>query len=89
MVEKRTVTDNSGEISFGKEAISKVYLTGNIAEVVTVQKRTNNLKRFLRQDKDHYLDLSTGEVGEYRHSEYKLANPSKYKKKSGNHAAHY
>ncbi len=80
MMEKRIVSDSSGEIRFGKEAISKVYLTGNIAEVVTVQKRTDNLKRFLRQDKDHYLDLSTGEVSEYRHSEYKLANPSNIRK---------
>lgn len=80
MAEKRIVSDDSGKISFGKGIISKVYLTGNLAEVITVQKRTNNLKGLVRQDRDHYLNLSTGEIKEYRHTQQKCSNPDNLRK---------
>lgn len=55
---------------FDGRAQSKITTMGNIIEVVTMQKPSGGCP-CRKLDKDHYIDLRTGEMHEYRHIEHR------------------
>lgn len=52
-----------------------VLRTGNIVEVKTMSANPVGLLTIQRVDKDHYIDLNTGEVKEYKHIENRSGSP--------------
>jgi len=54
-------------------AKTKVTFMGNITEVMTCEKQSNG-SPCKKIDKDHYIDLRTGELFEYEHSENRGEN---------------
>lgn len=49
-------------------AISKVFITGHIIEVETMDKPPKNLNRYRKLNKDQYIDTETGEMLDYKHN---------------------
>ena len=54
-------------VVFSKYASSKVTTMGNVVEVVTFARRVDGGCPCKRVDKDHYLDMRTGELLKYSH----------------------
>lgn len=55
-------------------ATSKVYVCGDVIDVTTVERPCRSLSNIRRLSKDLYVDVRTGEVSEYRHSEKRADN---------------
>jgi len=63
-----TVRQALSDIVLDKYSYSRVTTMGNIIEVVTMQKRCFG-PPVVRIDKDHFMDLRTGELLKYKHIE--------------------
>lgn len=64
MKEKFTLSKSPGKHP-DENAMSKVFITGHIIEVETMDKHPRNLTRYRKFDKGHYIDLDTGELCDY------------------------
>ncbi len=65
MKEKITLSKSPGKRP-DENAMSKVFITGHIIEVETMDKQPRNLTRYRKFDKSHYIDLDTGELCDYQ-----------------------
>ena len=70
-------SSNIGQpFSISGRHLTKLYITNNILELVTVQKAVTSPPPCRRVSKTHYVDLQTGEVLEYKKKMARSANGS-------------
>lgn len=62
------------------DKLSKVYLSPNIIEAVTVDKRSFNIKNFKRVGKNACVNMSTGEYIEFSKNENLQSKQAHFKK---------
>lgn len=67
---KNTMTSIERGVSFriADSHLSKVYICGNVVEVITVKNKPQLLSRYKKVNKDSYVDTETGELLEYNPS---------------------
>lgn len=63
---------------------STVYKIGETIEVVTVKNPSTGFKNFRKIDKNHYMNLKTGEILEYKKSDKKIDRLENFRKSHRN-----